>query len=475
MKLSLVCACATTCIGMLVAVSYFPYVLVAIKFYYYIVPILFVVILTTPKRLQFTQEHHSENISHKLSRTKYFVLLLSIQVVFYFTMFWLFNCYLYQAKINCHLHTIDVLAMAMLLKQDPLLYTVLPFIAVASLGLGLLYFVVQHKKKPTLTECFYREPKKLPRLFFYNIMINAEKVAYLISLYIIFIFFLLNISNAMSLLLLNFAPLSNPLAYTLLLLPSVIIFKKYDRVLVGWFVRHKYSFGFMFVIIALGCLLILAMLNVLFIKPLVALTNAVVIKHAMLQAPVEILLPKRFEMLLLGWFFINLPRLVSMVGRFSYGFTMREAAVLNLLAIVVISAGLNLFVIDAWATSYELLTAPFWLFYSSLFVLLVLWLHGCYIKDRASLNMGPMAIFCGPAFKRRSIMVAAKTNIFVALIMVSSAGVMGWRLSQYFSTFIVIFLWPVCLCFSLVLLQSLVWQRLKDVQFGRYSSAPLSS
>ena len=321
MKISLFFVYVVICVGMIMVVSYFQYLLEAIKFYYYIMPALFVVLLTFSKRLQFAEKNYSENISNKLSKTEYFILLLSVQIVFYFTMFWLFSCYIYQSKINFHLHSLDILDVAFLIKQEPLLYTIFPFIAVACLGTGLLYFVIHHKKKPSLTECFYREPKKLPQLFFYNIMINAEMGSYLVSLYIVFIFFVLIASNSISLLLVNFAPLSNPWVYTLMLLPIIITFKKYDREFVGWFVRRKYSFSFMFVIIALGCFLILSLINVFFTKPLVALTNAIIIKYSILNETLEILLPKRLEILLLGWFFINMPRLANIVGRFSYGFT----------------------------------------------------------------------------------------------------------------------------------------------------------
>ncbi len=458
MQLSIFFVCAVTGTAIWVAVSYFQYLLEPVRaFYYCIVPILYVVLLTSSKRLNFLDSRiHYESDVAAVSKTKYFFGLVLLQTLFYIMTFWIFSCYVYQTNVNVYLHTLDILDFIALFKQYPLLYTVLPFIATACYGIGLLYFVVHHEKSPFLTECFYHVPKKLPWLFIHNVMIAAESYSYIIISYLIFIFLVLIANNSMSLLIVNFAPLSNPLLYIVIVLPVFFLLHNYNREVAGWFIRKKYSIGFAFMLVAVVFFLALTVIDVFFAPFLAAITNKNIVKYALAEKTFEALLPKRFELLLLGWFFINMPRLGSIIGRFSYGFTIREAMILNLLATALVGSVLNTVTVETWQALYTFFVDPFCLFYGTLFIILLLWLNGCYVKDQSSLWAGPMSIFPTIHLKRRSNIGFVYRSFLLLLMVLGGAGFMGWRLGQYFVTFILIFLFPIYLYFSFVLFRQLI-------------------
>jgi hypothetical protein len=178
--------------------------------------------------------------------------------------------------------------------------------------------------------------------------------------------------------------------------------------------------------------------------------------YSLLHTKFDELLSTRVETLLLSWFLINMPKLGCTIGRLSYGFTIRRAIFLNVIAISIVGIIIKFIFIPNWQTMYNLFINPGWLFYGSLFVIPTLWLYGNYVKDKITLWTGSMHVFSTTHFKNRSIVKFVQRSFLVLLVLVSGSGFIGWRLSQYLMDCIILLLLPIYVCFAGKLLIQLV-------------------
>lgn len=444
MKFSLFVTCLVIALGLVIAALYFQYLIIPLKlFYYFAGPVLFMLLIASPKILACKLAIKSAFKLKKLSAINYFLLLLAVQLLFYYLTIWLFTSYIYQTNINQYLPAIAIDSFLQSINQAPLLYLFLPGIASASCGITLLYFVDYYQRSPFLTECFYRQPNKLPWLFVHNVLITAESYAGIIVKYIIFIALVLMLYNALSLIAIDYLVLQNPFFVLFISLPVLILFRRVNKTIVSWLLRNRYSLGFILSIYAVALVVILFLVTLFFLVNIQSFSKIFQVDYSGFNKSFAPLLTSRWEVLLLAWFFINMPKLANFIGRISSGFKVREVLLLNLLATVMVAGIMHFILANYWQNLYNTFTDPFWLFYSALPIILILWLSANYVKDLRSLWVGPLFVATTVHLKNRSIIKFTQRSCLILLVLTAGTSFIGWRLSQYLVTFITIFLFPV--------------------------------
>ena len=460
MNFALLRIVAAIAFGMLVVTQAAKYLLSLLHLLYYLLPLVGVVILASRQRLVHLPSVVQVPVIKPLSALNYLWRILALQVGFYCVTFWLFAGYIAQTKVSLSLPKQDMLDFIMLLHQQPILYTLLPFFAIGCYALGLLYFVLQHNKEPALTSCFYQPAKKMPWLYFNNLLHLAETHSSLIALQLVLVAVVMQAANAISKMLVDFDLLANPWLFALLASPLCAVVQYNLRDVVGWLSRKRCSLGLMLLLFAVSLLLFFVLVAIAFAPWLITFSSKYNAAQAATGKSFSNVLSGNFPLLILGWFFINMPRLGSMIGRYAYGFTMRGALLLNMLATAIVAILLHLVTFAQMLQVYQLLQNQMLLFNSCLVVLFMLWLYASDICNLSNLKLGPMLTVANPQkVKWRSMSRLIYQSLFVMVTFIGGIGCVGWRFSQYYVGFVCVFLLPVYAGFTMALVKCLWPQR----------------